>query len=137
MVKIVLISCASKKLKAKAKAKEIYISPLFKLNIKYALSLKPDKIFILSAKYGLLDLEQEIEPYNLTLNNFKEDEIKSWAEKILNELSRQANLKEDEFIFLAGEKYRKYIIPKINNYKIPLKGLGIGKQLKFLKENIK
>ena len=134
-MKIVLISCASKKLEDKAKAKEIYISPLFKLNMKYALSLKPDKIFILSAKYGLLDLEQEIEPYNLALNNLKEEEIRLWAEKVLECLKKQADLNNDEFIFLAGDKYRRYIIPKIKNYKIPLKGLGIGRQLKFLKEN--
>jgi len=137
MKKIVLISCASKKLESKAKAKEIYISPLFKLNMKYALSLKPDKIFILSAKYGLLDLEQEIEPYNLTLNNLKEEEIRLWAEKVLEYLKKQADLNDDEFIFLAGDKYRRYLISKINNYKTPLKGLGIGRQLKFLKENTK
>jgi hypothetical protein len=134
MKKIILISCSSKKLSHKAKAKEMYISPLFKLNMKYTLSLKPDKIFILSAKYGLLDLEQEIEPYNLTLNNLKEDEIKLWANKVLDNLNQQADLNNDEFIFLAGEKYRKYLILKLKNYKIPLKGLGIGKQLKFLKE---
>ena len=135
MRKIVLISCASKKLKHKAKAKNLYASSLFKLNLKYAESLNPDKIFILSAKYGLIDLEQEIEPYNLTLNNMKDKEIKLWAEKVLSELKKIANLKEDEIIFLAGEKYRKYLISEINNHKIPLKGLGIGKQLKFLKEN--
>jgi hypothetical protein len=132
MKKIILISCSSKKLPYKAKAKEIYISPLFKLNMKYALSLKPDKIFILSAKYGLLDLEQEIEPYDLTLNNLKKEEINSWANKVLDNL-KEEDLNNDEFIFLAGEKYRRFLIPKIENYKIPLKGLGIGKQLKFLK----
>jgi hypothetical protein len=137
MEKIILISCASKKLENKAKAKDIYSSPLFKLNIRYALSLKPDKIFILSAKYGLLDLEQEIEPYNLTLNNLKDPQIKNWATRVLEELEKKADLKQDEFIFLAGEKYRKYLTPQIINYKIPLKGLGIGKQLKFLKESIK
>lgn len=136
-MKIILISCASKKLENKAKAKEIYISPLFRLNMKYAKSLKPDKIFILSAKYGLLDLEQEIEPYNLALNNLKEEEIKLWAEKVLENLKKQADLDSDEFIFLAGDKYRKYLLPKIKNYKIPLKGLGIGRQLKFLRENAK
>jgi len=135
MTKIVLISCASKKLQHKTKARELYSSSLFKLNLKYAKSLNPNKIFILSAKYGLLDLEKEIEPYNLTLNNMKDDEIKLWADKVIESLSKEADLKSDEFIFLAGEKYRKYLIPNIINYKIPLKGLGIGKQLKFLKEN--
>ncbi len=134
-MKIVLISCASKKLNHKALAKELYISQLFKLNMKYAQSLNPDKIFILSAKYGLLKPEEEIDSYNETLNKKTDSEIKTWAEKVLLELKKEADLEKDEIIFLAGEKYRKYLIPKIKNYKTPLKGLGIGKQLKFLKEN--
>ncbi len=134
MAKIILISCVSKKQTVKAKAKDIYISPLFKLNLAYANSLNPDKIFILSAKYGLLNLEQDIEPYNLTLNNLKDKEIKIWADKVLEQLKKETDLEKDEIIFLAGEKYRKYLIPNIKNYNIPLKGLGIGKQLNFLKE---
>ncbi len=54
MKQIVLISCVSKKLNAKSKAKDLYISPLFKKNLKYATSLNPDETFILSAKYGLV-----------------------------------------------------------------------------------
>jgi len=134
MKRVVLISCVSKKLPHKAKAKDLYTSTLFKLNMKYARALNPDKIFILSAKHGLLNLEQEIEPYNQALNNLKDKEIKIWAEKVLKELKKAANLEQDEIIFLAGEKYRRYLIPHIENYKIPLKSLGIGKQLKFLKE---
>lgn len=133
-MKIALISCASKKLPYKTRAKELYASPLFKLALKYAESLA-DKIFILSAKYGLLDLEEEIEPYNQTLNKMPDSEIKKWAEAVVSQLSIISNLQEDEFIFLAGEKYRKYLLPHIKNYKIPLKGMGIGKQLKYLKEN--
>ncbi len=134
-MRIILVSCASKKLPYKARAEKLYSSSLFKLNLKYALSLNPDKIFILSAKYGLLNLDEEIEPYNETLNKFSDKEIKLWADKILIELRKTADLEKDEIIFLAGEKYRRYLIPQIKNYKIPLKGLGIGKQLKFLKEN--
>jgi len=137
MSKIVLISCVKKKLDYKAKAKELYTSPYFKYSLNYALSLKPDKIFILSAKYGLLDLEQEIKPYDKTLNKMSSDEVKEWSENIIKKLRENANLEKDEFIFLAGNKYRKYLIKNIKNYKIPLEGLGIGKQLKYLKENSK
>ncbi len=136
MKKIVLISCVSKKLTYKSKAKDLYISPLFKFNLKYSNSLSPNKIFILSAKYGLVDLEEEIEPYNKTLNKMRKQEIKEWSEKVINQLKEQTDLQEDEFIFLAGERYRKYLIPYIKNYKIPMQGLGIGKQLKYLKESL-
>jgi len=135
MKKIVLISCVSKKLPKKSKAQDLYISPLFQYNLRYAKSLKADKIFILSAKYGLLNLDEEIGPYDETLNEMNSNEIEKWANSVLNELSKLSDIKNDEFIFLAGDKYRKYLILHMNNYKIPLKGLGIGKQLKYLKEN--
>ncbi|MFA5992549.1 MAG: DUF6884 domain-containing protein [Candidatus Pacearchaeota archaeon] len=137
MTKIALISCASKKVNSKTKAQNLYISPLFKYNLKYAKSLSPDRIFILSAKYGLLDLNEEIEPYNKTLNKMSSEEIEEWAGLVLNQLKEVSDIKKDEFIFLAGNNYRKYLIPNIKNYQIPLKGLGIGKQLKWLKENVK
>jgi len=134
-MKIILLSCVSKKLSHQARAEELYTSPLFKFTLKYAKSLQPDKIFILSAKYGLLNLDDEILPYNLTLNNLKEKERKSWAEKVLEKLKQRADLEKDEIIFLAGEKYRKHLLPHIKNYKVPMRGLGIGKQLQFLKQN--
>lgn len=67
--RIALISCVSQKLSQHAKPKELYVSTLFKLNLKYAEKLEPDEIFILSAKHGLLSLDQQIEPYEQTLNN--------------------------------------------------------------------
>ena len=137
MAKIVLISCVSKKLSHKAKVKDIYVSPLFKMNLKFAESLNPDKIFILSAKFGLIDLDKEIEPYNKTLNEMKFAEKRDWANNVLHDLRKIADLDKDEFIFLAGENYRKYLIPHIKNYKIPLKGLSIGRQLQYLKKVLK
>ncbi len=137
MAKIVLIPCVSKKQSSKAKAKDLYTSPLFKYGLKYALSLSPDKIFILSAKHGLLELEKEIEPYNETLNKMPSKTIKEWADNVLKELNTKTNIKNDEFIILAGEKYRKYLLPSLSKYKLPLQGLGIGKQLQFLKARTK
>jgi len=134
--RIILISCVSKKLNYKTEAEKLYISPLFKYNLRYAKSLKPDKIFVLSAKYGLVGLKQRIEPYDLTLNKMSLAEIKKWSNQVVKKLSKVANLKKDEFTFLAGQKYRQYLIPEINNYKIPLKGLGIGKQLGYLKNKV-
>ena len=136
MARIVLVSCVSKKLPHKAKAKDLYVSSLFKYCLKYSESFNPDKVFILSAEHGLLGLEQEIEPYNRTLNNMPAREIRVWAEDVLAQLRKVFDLDKDEFIFLAGRKYRKYLIPHIRNYKVPLESLSIGKQLKYLKDAV-
>ena len=131
--RIVLISCVSQKLPQRAKVRDLYISTLFKFNLKYAEKLKPDDIFVLSAKYGLLHLENEIEPYNETLNNMPSVEIKQWASLVLEQIKEVCTINETEFIFLAGDKYRKYLLPYIKNSQIPLEGLRIGEQLQKLK----
>lgn len=134
--KIILISCASKKQTSRSKAKDLYISTLFNLNLQFAYSLNPDNVYILSAKHGVLDLETEVEPYNLTLNNMSSSEIKDWASKVLSQLKEKTDLDNDDFIFLAGDKYRKYLIHHIKSYEIPLIGLPIGKQLQYLKNRL-
>jgi hypothetical protein len=136
MARIAIISCVSKKLSVPAIAEELYISPFFKYNHAYAKKEGVDKILILSAKYGVLECQTMIEPYNKTLNKMSDAEVREWASRVIEELKKKTNLEEDSFMILAGEKYRKYLLPHIKNYSMPLKGLGIGRQLKFLKERV-
>lgn len=132
MKSIILISCVSKKRYIISKAKDLYISTLFRKNLAYAKILNPDQIFVLSAKYGLVDLDEIIEPYDVTLNTMPVKEIRQWANRVLTQLSENADLENDHFIFLAGDKYRKYLLPHIKHYEIPLQGLKIGEQLQRL-----
>lgn len=136
MRKIVLISCVSKKLSKPAKARDLYISPLFKFNLAYAKSLKPNTIYVLSAKYGLVRLDQKLFPYNETLNTKKVGDIKTWAKNVLSQLRQVADLERDEFILLAGERYRRFIMPDMRHTRVPLAGLGLGRQLQFLKRKL-
>ncbi len=129
----ILISCASKKLPHKAQAKDLYISPLFRLNLAFAYSLKPNKIFILSAKHGLVGLEQKLEPYEQTLNKMSEYEVKKWAKGVGEQMKGKIDFKNDNIVFLAGERYGKYLLPLFRKASVPMKGLGIGKQLQYLK----
>ena len=134
-MRIVLISCVSMKKKYPVKAKDMYISPLFKGAYRYAKKLNADKIYILSAKYGLLSEETIIQPYNETLNTKPNQEICAWAKQVYDNLCAVSDPEHDEFIFLAGEKYRKHLVGYLKNVKMPLRGLSIGKQLAFYKEN--
>jgi cytoplasmic iron level regulating protein YaaA (DUF328/UPF0246 family) len=135
--KVVLISCVSQKLDRKSKAKDLYISSLFKKNMAYAKTLKPDAIYILSAKYGLLNLDDEIEPYDVTLNTMKVAERKSWAENVLSQLEKVESTEDTKFIFLAGNNYRKYLMLHLHHTEVPMEGLPIGKQLQFLTEKLR
>ncbi|MFO7697149.1 MAG: hypothetical protein R6X16_08330 [Anaerolineae bacterium] len=132
---IVLISCVSQKLPHQARAAEVYTSPLFVGALRYARALHPDAIYILSAKYGLLDLETEIEPYDMTLLNMRVDQVRAWAERVLEQLRLCTDLQRDHYVFLAGEKYRKYLVPHMRSYEVPMQGMRIGEQLQFLARN--
>jgi len=134
MRKIALISCGSKKLNSKAKARDLYIGPLFKYSLNFAELMKPHGTYILSAEHGLLDLDEEIFPYDKSLEDMSALERKSWANFTIIQLGQVSDLERDKFILLAGETYRKDLIPRINNYIIPLEGLGIGEQLSYLKK---
>jgi len=133
MKRIVLISCVSKKLNRPAPAKELYVSTLFRSALRYAMQLRPDAIFVLSAKYGLVPIEQKIAPYNLTLNSMPAAQRRAWAERVAGDLRTRADLAKDQFIFLAGANYRRHLIPSMSHFHVPMSGLGIGKQLQFLK----
>jgi len=132
----VLISCVSKKLDRPAPAKDLYTSTLFKSAYQYATSLKPDTIFVLSAKYGLLSCDKVIAPYDETLNDMKARQVEAWAKRVLTELAQRTDLEKDHFVFLAGDKYRKYLVPHLRHYRIPMEGLRIGKQLSWLKSKV-
>ncbi|UOD34841.1 hypothetical protein DSN97_00450 [Deferribacteraceae bacterium V6Fe1] len=134
MSTVVLISCVSKKLQHRARARDLYVSPLFRMNLKYAQRFSPKNIFILSAKYGLIDLDEEIVPYDVTLNNLSAHERKNWARKVIEQLREYCDLENDHFVILAGKKYRQYLMPYLQSCQVPLAGLPIGKQLQFLKE---
>jgi cytoplasmic iron level regulating protein YaaA (DUF328/UPF0246 family) len=115
----------------------MYVRELFKKSLQYARQLKPTSIYILSAKYGLLELTDIIEPYELTLNDMTENEKRLWANKVIRQCKRKQIDFNDKAVFLCGNNYRKYIVPMFPNSEVPLKHLPIGKQLQFYKNSIK
>ncbi len=136
MKKFVLISCVKTKLSYPAKAKDLYISDLFKKLHAYGKQLNPNAIFVLSAKYGLLKSNDIIDPYELTLNKMPIKEVKIWSQQVIEKLGECTDLQNDNFIILAGEKYRRFLLPHIQHYEIPLYGLTFGEQLSWLKKRI-
>jgi len=135
-MQIALISCVKSKKQIPCKTKDMYTSTLFHFAYKYAQHRKVDKIFILSAKYGLLDENQLIEPYEMTLNTMKNSAILAWSNNVIKQLEKLTNLSDDNFIILAGDRYRKYLLPYMNNYEIPMEGLSFGRQLSWLKNQL-
>ena len=137
MKKIVLLSCVSKKGNQKTKAKDLYESSLFTKCLAYGQKLKPDDIYILSAKHHLLDLDTEIEPYNLTLNKMSKSDRTNWGKKVIEQLQKVADIEKDKFIILAGQNYLTPIQNSLTNIETPLNGQKIGERLRFLTNELK
>ena len=132
----IFISCVKKKGKTKCRAEDMYISDLFKKRLAYAKKLGGE-IYILSAKHGVLELDDVIMPYDLTLKNMKAIQKKRWAYRCYLQLKEKNIDFNEEAIFLAGEEYSKYLKLKFKNFYNPLKNMGLGYQLKWLKDEIK
>ena len=131
---IAFISCVKEKRIGKYKAKDLYTSDFFRKSFGYC-SSKYDKVFILSAKYGLLELEEEIENYEMTLNNFSKVEKIEWSVMVCKQMEKKFD-DSDDLYFYVGNNYREHLLPLLsNNYFVPLKGKGIGEQLQYFKNN--
>lgn len=68
--RIVVIPCGGKKLDKPAPAAELYIGSMFADTLRTARHMTSDEnIRILSAKHGLITLDQIIEPYDVTMGD--------------------------------------------------------------------
>jgi hypothetical protein len=133
MANVVLISCSNKKRLSGMKVQDLYISPLFIKSLNYAEKiLKPARIYILSTKHGLLELDKIIEPYDETLNSKNRHEKVIWSQKVIKQLSKKCHLDTDNFIFLAGRNYYENLIEKMPNHVILMENLPIGQRLRWL-----
>lgn len=136
-MEIALISCTKLKQEFDCTAEEMYLpSNLFSKARQYVEDGEYDAWFILSAKYGLLSPTEIITPYDQTLNNASAKDIKEWSQNVYSKLITYNPTYID---FYAGEKYRKYLIPLLEQKgvmcNVPLKGLGIGQQMQFYNQN--
>lgn len=122
----VFLSCVSEKEDHRCKAKDMYISPLFKKSFQVAQKMHPDKIYILSAKHYLLGLNDVIEPYNLTLNDMGVEERQKWADKVIDIMKKKHINFSEKTYFFAGNNYIEFLKNEFSNYEEVYGGKQIG-----------
>jgi len=140
MARIVLLSCTKSKLDHTAPAQELYsASPMFQKTLEYGKKLKPDKMFILSAKHHLVPLTKELAPYDKTLKEMPKDEKEKWGEETIKQMkSAGISPEKDKFIFLTGSEYLKPLAKYIpeDNMEKPMEGKRFGQRLKWLNSEL-
>lgn len=83
-MKIALVSCSKSKQCYPCKACEMYMpSSLFRYSYQYAKKYA-DKVYILSAKHGLLRENMIIEPYDLLEHNLPPGSIPYTSSRLIN-----------------------------------------------------
>lgn len=131
-MKVALISCSKQKQTRPCMAKEMYQpSKLFRLSYQYA-KQHADQIYILSAKYGLLHEDDQINPYNLVLSELPPNRQEDWANYVLLKMRTLFDLKKDSFIILAGRDYYRHLCPDLEHYTLSLGNRRIGERISFL-----
>jgi len=137
MKTIVLLMCGKNKLSQKAKAEVLYTSPRFQKSIEYAKTLTDySNIYVLSAKHGLLGLQQEIGPYDKSIYKMSSEEKKSWTDMVIKSLSSISNLKEDKYIFLTDDDYNKELLPFLSNIELPLRNIPQEEHITFYSDKL-
>jgi Phage integrase family len=82
--RVVLLGCVKTKLGHRARAKDLYISQLWRGRRAYA-EASGYPWLILSAKHGLLDPDQKIAPYDVALAHLTADARRRWGQRVITD----------------------------------------------------
>ena len=146
---VVLIACSSTKLKTATPvpAAELYQGELFKAHLAYARQVlgAPDgRIFILSAKYGLIRSDLKMYPYDLSLDKMSADERRRWGMGVAYLLGMVTGLSGRSLskAFVMGGKYYRQAIEDalaLTNKPVVVPhpvGLGYAQQVAWYKARV-
>jgi hypothetical protein len=114
----------------------MYVSPLYRKSVLVAKGWGVP-FSILSAKHGLLQPNQTIEPYDLTLKGASKQFKAEWAAKVDTQLHKSFG-PGTRLIVLAGDDYlRPLLDANVHgslHYLAPMRGLSLGNRLAFLNQ---
>lgn len=143
-----LVSCSVTKLLRAAPARELYTSALFRKSLAHA-ERHCERVYILSALHGLVELDRRLEPYNRRLGSKKERE--AWARRVASHLIGRHGRAVD-YLLLAGVDYAGPLATALSTHDgfredgwhgvprerihRPLAGMQVGQRLRWLNDQI-
>jgi hypothetical protein len=138
MVHVALVGCSKLKREGTHRARDLYKSPLFRKSLVYA-EYVSKHVYILSARYDLLELNREVSDYDEHLGDKPTDVRLAWAMRIIDELVEKhgCSLK---ITLLAGHLYTRPIKQALRasacrwTINEPMQGLSVGERLRWLNE---
>ena len=129
---LVIVPCGGRKQAMACSAGGMYIGPYHQACRKWAEQYRRvgGLVLILSAKYGLLKLTDQIEPYNLRMG-----EKGCVQAHQVREQAKGMGLLDRSPLCLGGKEYLRICRIVWPTAKVPVPQVAIGKQLKWLKEH--
>ncbi|HEX5750038.1 MAG TPA: hypothetical protein VFZ09_27660 [Archangium sp.] len=131
-----LVGCGKEKLDRAAPARDLYTGPLFRAALEVAEAEFGADVWILSAKYGLTDLDEVLEPYDLHLDDLTGDELLDWGRDVIRNLTDDDLGTPAHLTVYAGAAYVNALrahLPASWVVAAPMEGLGQGHRLAWLK----
>lgn len=127
---VVLVGCGSAKANHRSPAKDLYTGSLFRAARSYAEKYGTEWA-ILSALHGLVDPEQEVDPYDVAMSNLGAAQRRVWGVRVRAAL--RLRWPRARFVLLAGRAYRDALGVVCHE---PLQGLRMGERIAWLRRRV-
>lgn len=123
---LVVVPCGSRKLGWPARAADMYLGSYHRACRKAAEALQPARLLILSARYGLLDLDDVIEPYDTPHGTAGA----TTARLLLEQATERGIVRLDPVVALGGARHTALVRTVWPHARTPLAGTrGMGEQM--------
>jgi hypothetical protein len=130
------VSCSKLKADAPAPAASLYTSPLFRKSLLAALD-HSEKVYVLSAKHGVVPLSEIVAPYDVTLKSMPIAQRVAWAERAGAQLIGVVKSGDIAALY-CGHEYASPLQARFGELGVrvhePLHGLSLGRRLQTLIE---
>jgi hypothetical protein len=136
VVVIGLVACCKTKLDRAAPARELYVSPLFRLSLAYA-EARCERVYVASALHDLVEPDRVLQPYERTLTDLNRFQRTLFGYAVVRGLIDRHGWDFD-LLVLAGAAYVTPIARALADLSAglrliePLRGMQIGERLSFL-----
>lgn len=134
---ITLVPCGKAKQDKAAPAGQLYTSPSFALARAYA--QHHGRWLILSAKHGVLDPTDLVEPYDETLTGQSQEHRQAWSSPVVADLLALSQ-PGDTFQILAGRSYCEFLVEPLRQagrqVTLPLLGMRMGFRNQWLGQEL-
>lgn len=140
-VKVALVGCGARKRPGSHAARDLYTGSLFRAAFAHA-ERTADEVYIVSALWGLVAPDAQLEAYERALDALSKPEREAWADRIVSDLAERFAGLSVRIAIYAGAAYadeleeairRRVTDLRIDSFAVPLEGLPLGRRLAWFK----